>query len=552
MHTDPLLEDLMGQLGEFGKYQLKQHILHLLTAFLAGMHMLSLTFVAPTPQHRCFIKEIDLYNSTALAESPVFNASILAEYIPLKQNGELDSCRKFSSPFDNSTSMSCNGQFVYDKSIYLQSRVYEWDTVCENKWQRALIQSIYVFGVFNGALIAGALSDRFGRKRILCISAIFQFVFAMVGAFIPNYILYCASLFAYGFFGSGGAYVTGFVLSMELVDKKKRTYCGTAFSASFATGVCFVALWSYLIRDVTVLQVVFALHALLLFGHFWLIDESIRWLWSQGRIQEAVKIARKAARTNGRSFNNNYDSKYNAAALKMQSEDSITYGLSDLFKTPNIRFRAINTAFQWFSIALCFYGLAFNTGALPGDPYLVFFLAGFADLPGHLLVVLVVDKTGRRPLNAAFLLIGGVACVVTTFIPRGLIVTSIAMIAKIAMAGCFAVIYNYTAELFPTVIRNSAVGLCSMAARMGGMLTPQITLLDSLDKSIPTLVFGGVAIFAAFMGLFLPETLHKEMPQSLEDGENFGKGDTAFTSCCGGSNRSYGIDDLEQGQRLKK
>jgi OCT family organic cation transporter-like MFS transporter 16 len=133
----------------------------------------------------------------------------------------------------------------------------------------------------------------------------------------------------------------------------------------------------------------------------------------------------------------------------------------------------------------------------------------------------------------------------------GWIVTTIAMLAKIAMAGCFAVIYNFTAELFPTVVRNSAVGLCSMSARMGGMLTPQITLLDSLDKSIPTLVFGGVAIFAAFMGLFLPETLNKEMPQSLEDGENFGKGDNAFTSCCGGNSRDY-IEDTEAARRLKK
>jgi len=120
---------------------------------------------------------------------------------------------------------------------------------------------------------------------------------------------------------------------------------------------------------------------------------------------------------NGRSFNNSYEGKYQAAALKTYNEES--YGLSDLFKTPNLRFRAINTAFQWFSIALCFYGLAFNTGALPGDPYFVFFLSGLADLPGHLLVILVVDKTGRRCLNAFFLFVGGVACVGTTFIPRG-------------------------------------------------------------------------------------------------------------------------------------
>lgn len=45
------------------------------------------------------------------------------------------------------------------------------------------------------------------------------------------------------------------------------------------------------------------------------------------------------------------------------------------------------------------------------------------------------------------------------------------------------------------------------------------------------------------------------MPQTLEDGENFGRGDTAFANCCGGgssSRRNYGIDDAEQGRRLKE
>lgn len=64
------------------------------------------------------------------------------------------------------------------------------------------------FGVFNGAVISGALSDKIGRKKILCLSAIFQFIFALAGAYISNYALYCFSLFVYGFFGSGGAYVT--------------------------------------------------------------------------------------------------------------------------------------------------------------------------------------------------------------------------------------------------------------------------------------------------------------------------------------------------------
>jgi len=45
------------------------------------------------------------------------------------------------------------------------------------------------------------------------------------------------------------------------------------------------------------------------------------------------------------------------------------------------------------------------------------------------------------------------------------------------IAGSFAIIYNYTAELFPTVIRNSAVGFGACSARFSGMLTPLIKLL---------------------------------------------------------------------------
>jgi OCT family organic cation transporter-like MFS transporter 4/5 len=244
---------------------------------------------------------------------------------------------------------------------------------------------------------------------------------------------------------------------------------------------------------------------------------------------------RKGCKVNGSKLSSVFDIEEDETAtapFKRPKQKSPSHGFTDLFKTPVLRFRALAAAFLWFSVAICFYGLAFNTGALPGDPYLVFFLVAAADLPGHLLVALIVDRTGRRPLNAALLFIGGVACVVTTFLPRGLVVTTIAMIAKIAMAGCFAVMYNYTAELFPTVVRNSAVGLCSMSARMGGMLTPQITLLDSLDKRIPTLVFGGFAVVASLLTLFLPETLREDLPQTLEDGEYFGRGDTAFRNCC--------------------
>lgn len=54
------------------------------------------------------------------------------------------------------------------------------------------------------------------------------------------------------------------------------------------------------------------------------------------------------------------------------------------------------------------------------------------------------------------MLIGGLCCIAASYIDQGTtLATVIVMIGKFMIAGSFAVIYNYSAELFPTVIRNS-------------------------------------------------------------------------------------------------
>lgn len=56
---------------------------------------------------------------------------------------------------------------------------------------------------------------------------------------------------------------------------------------------------------------------------------------------------------------------------------------------------------------------------------------------------------------------------------------------------------------------------------------------DSLDKTLPTVIFASIAVTSGLLALLLPETLNQPMPQSLEDGERFGQGDTACASCFG-------------------
>jgi hypothetical protein len=77
------------------------------------------------------------------------------------------------------------------------------------------------------------------------------------------------------------------------------------------------------------------------------------------------------------------------------------------------------------------------------------------------------------------------------------------------------------------------MGLGSMCARLAGAFTPLITLLDSFDPKIPAIVFGVVSLVSGLWVLMLPETNGQPMPESIEDGETFGKGDTCFTTCLG-------------------
>jgi len=77
-------------------------------------------------------------NESWAMTSPIFDKEILSKYIPRKGSSigqELESCKRYIDPlpFDvdgsngtlSMSTVSCDGQFVYDTSIYQQSRVYE-------------------------------------------------------------------------------------------------------------------------------------------------------------------------------------------------------------------------------------------------------------------------------------------------------------------------------------------------------------------------------------------------------------------------------------------
>lgn len=543
----------MSQLGDFGRYQGWQFSLHIIGALTAGLHMMTLLTVAAVPPYKCNVPQSPFM--TNLSDSS-WNSTISDNLSRV-----IDSCHYLDT---NNVIQGCDS-WTYDTRYFKSSRGMEWNFVCSQRWMGAVAQSAYMFGVFIGAVTLGTMADKYGRKIIFYVSAVAQLVLGVLVALVNNYFIFLVLRFLYGIFGSAGAYITGFVLTMELVGPSKRTVCGMMFQLAFAIGFMLVSVWGAVIKDRMWLQIAYGLHSALLLGHWWLMDESPRWLWAQGRVSEALVIIRKGLKMNGNNMNIDATKLISETNTQKAQEEDKSYSSLDLLKTPNLRKKTLNVCLNWFANSIVYYGLSLNMGNLVGNPYLMLFLSGLVELPSYILMCFLMDRTGRRCVICTFMLIGGVCCIIASSIPSGSdsaasAVMIIVLFGKSCIAGSFAVIYNYTAELFPTVVRNTALGIGSMCARLSGALTPLIMLLDSFNPKVPAILFGFIALVSGFLSLYLPETMNQPMPETIEDGESFGKGDTCFTTCCGSRRKgstSYevtmdSLDGKEEKERLRQ
>lgn len=64
-----------------------------------------------------------------------------------------------------------------------------------------------------------------------------------------------------------------------------------------------------------------------------------------------------------------------------------------------------------------------------------------------------------------------------SFIEHPLFVAIMAYVGKFGIAGSFAVIYLFSGELYPTVLRALGMGMSSMVAGSGLILAPYVVRL---------------------------------------------------------------------------
>ncbi|XP_077076352.1 organic cation transporter protein [Siphateles boraxobius] len=507
-------DKVLDRIGGFGRFQKTLYVWICLPQIFLAFHMLVSVFTGAVPPHLC---RSAWSTGNSGGPGPGLNFSI----------GPGESCTSFhlsqlnhSLPITEypSSSNSCAG-WEFSKEVFLSTIVTEWDLVCENATLNNIGSSIYMFGLLVGAVLFGALADKYGRRIIILSGLAVQAIFGVGVAFAPNFYIYVLLRFVVGMTVSA-VIMNAFVLGTEWTGPKKRMLAGVITDYFFGFGYILLAGVAYLVRDWRKLQLAISAPGFLFVFYIWVLPKSARWLMANKKHEEALDLIRKAALINGKPLVDNNFELCQSAKNSEKMQDLRKYSVIDLVRTPRMRKQSLILFYLWFVNVLVYYGLSLNISDFGMNIYLTQMIFGLVEMPARTITLFTLNRS-RRISQLAFLAVGGLACLLTIFIPDDLSIfrTVLAMVGKFGITASLSIVYIYSAEVFPTVIRQNGIGMGSMCARAGGVIAPIIYLLRNISHHAPMVVFGLCPLIGAVLTMFLPETAHNPLPDTIEDVE---------------------------------
>ncbi|XP_041640042.1 solute carrier family 22 member 7-like [Cheilinus undulatus] len=519
-------DSILSEINGFGAFQTKLVLIQLFSRIVLPCHFLLNNFMAAVPSHHCNVSALDdggLFGNLTLEQK-------LSTSIPAEQDGTLSPCLMFSKlqyqhlGFSNSSeetsTVQCQDGWVYDNSTFKTTLATEWDLVCSRKGMNKLTATVFFVGVMAGAPVFGYLSDRFGRRPLLLVSYLLSMTFAILSAFSTSYVMFVIMRFFTGMSLSGISIIS-YVLNVEWFGIQHRTFSGVLLSLDWTlgtwilTGIAYgVNEWRMLILAVTSPLVVSTI------AWKWL-PESARWLLANEKAEAAHEYLIKCAEMNNRT--KSMDTITPRALLESVQAETVDqkYTVVDLFKTPNIRKISIYSGIVWYGVAFTYYGISLNISGFGLNPYLTQFVFTVIEMPVKIGVYFFLEKLGRRPGEMTALLMTGLCLFINIFVPKGqwVVRTIVGVIGKGMSEASFTIVYLYTAELFPTVVRQNSLGYNSFVARLGVSISPLIILLEDVWHPLPAATYCAVAVGSGLVTSLLPETLNTQLPQYIEDVE---------------------------------
>lgn len=323
-------------------------------------------------------------------------------------------------------------------------------------------------------------------------------------------------------------YGSGFVLALEWVSSKYRVLTSIIVSGVVPISEVILATCAmYFPNFRTLLLVIFAPGLLIVFYH-WLLPESTRWLYVSGRYNQAeFNLRRMAEKNNTKISQQSLDAlRYQYQQEREQIEKQRKQlPFAPVFRHKTLFWRFVNLSFCWVVNAFVYFGIGITSAQMhtSANKYISFMIISAAEIPGILIVWILLDRIGRRHLISSSLLLNGLAIITSTLVPKHHEIISLLLfiVAKCAITCAFTSLYVFTAELWPTNLRNTLMNLCSMVGRLGGMLASSVIPLAYIAPELPFLLFGAAALLAGFLVLLNPETKGRKLPDTFDEVRQF-------------------------------
>ena len=392
-----------------------------------------------------------------------------------------------------------------------------------------------LLGCAIGAALAGVLSDRLGRKRVLILSAVLFFISA-VGTALPKSITQFIIFRIIGGIGVGAASITSPMYIAEISPARIRGRMVSVNQFAIVTGFLVVYFVNYFIAlqgDQAWNQQIGwrwmfgseALPAVLLLVCLFFVPESPRWLTKQGRGDEALGIL---ARVDGADY---------AKAELAEIKDAIDHesgSLGQLFR-PGMRIvlvmgivLAVLQQITGINVFLYFGTEIFKKmGAGTNAALLQTVIVGAVNLSFTIIAIWTVDRLGRRPLmmiGSAGMGISLLAMGLAAYFGRTELWILLFILSYIA---CFAlsvgpVTWVILSEIFPTRIRGRAMAIATVCLWVANYIISQTFpmmegnkwLLEKFHHAFPFWLYGVFCVvLLVFVSRFVPETKGKSLEE---------------------------------------
>ncbi|XP_018599449.1 solute carrier family 22 member 13 [Scleropages formosus] len=514
-------DDVLDRIGGFGKFQKTLYVWICLPQIFLAFHMLVSVFTGAVPPHFCRSawpvaanQGLPLNFSQTTSHGSGYNLSCTALDAPSAFANHSNALAQSSGPMQG----GCQGGWEFSKETFHSTIATEWGLVCDSAKLNSFGSSIYMSGLLVGAVLFGALADKYGRRCIILVGLAIQAIFGVGTAFAPNFYVYIFLRFIVGTTVSA-VIMNAFVLGTEWTGRKQRMLAGVITDYSFGFGYILLAGVAFLIRDWRKLQLAISAPGFLFVFYICVLPKSARWLMANGRNEEAMDLIRKAGTVNGKQLPPDVKMFQEYKEFEMDAAKK-KHTVVDLVRTPRMRKLSLILFYLWFVNVLVYYGLSLNISDFGMNIYLTQFIFGLVEMPARTITLFTLNRS-RKISQFSFIAVGGLACLLTIFIPDELSVlrTVLAMIGKFGITASLSIVYIYSAEVFPTVIRQSGIGMSSMCARVGGVIAPIIYLLREYSKEAPMMMFGLCPLLGAALTLLLPETANRPLPDTIRDVE---------------------------------